>query len=436
MTAFPSPTLAVRASTILIAALSVAVPALVVRYAPPIAPQLPRSARLHRPPQRVVPATVVPPVEPVELVDLSLDDARAFNASVPFSRDANPAARRFVLQDASEDLARATDCLAAAVIYEAGNDPDGQRAVAQVVLNRLRHPAFPKTVCGVVFEGQERKTGCQFTFTCDGALTRWAPPAAMWTRARTIATAALTGAVYRPVGYATHYHTDWVVPYWQSSLDKIAAVKSHLFFRWSGWWGTPPAFNRHVDPVEPIIQKLAAFSDAHRLGGAVATAEAVSTDAAALAQALTAGLVAPPTTSGEPDSFLAALPANVSPDAYPQLAEKACGSRDRCRYLGWTDAKAVPKTAALDPQQIASMAFSYLRDRPASLERTLWNCTLFPHTRPGGCMRRQPTPVATPAPTALKTPQPSPTRGPLLLDGVRRASPRPTEPGAAPATAP
>ena len=99
------------------------------------------------------------------------------------------------------------------MVYEAGDDPAGQRAVAQVVLNRVRHPAFPKTVCGVVFEGQDRTTGCQFTFSCDGALTRWSPSPALWTAARQIATAALTGTVYRPVGYATHYHTDWVVPY-------------------------------------------------------------------------------------------------------------------------------------------------------------------------------------------------------------------------------
>ncbi|MDE8453312.1 cell wall hydrolase, partial [Klebsiella pneumoniae] len=97
-------------------------------------------------------------------------------ASVPFVEGPNPAARPFRLPGDAPQQARAIDCMAAAVLYEAGDDPVGQRAVAQVVINRVRHPAFPKTICGVVFQGSERPTGCQFTFTCDGALVRhhWA----------------------------------------------------------------------------------------------------------------------------------------------------------------------------------------------------------------------------------------------------------------------
>ena len=79
--------------------------------------------------------------------------------------------------------AQALECLASAVYYEAGNqDDDGERAVAQVVLNRVRHPAFPASVCGVVYEGSTRPTGCQFTFTCDGSLYRQ-PDADGWRRA-------------------------------------------------------------------------------------------------------------------------------------------------------------------------------------------------------------------------------------------------------------
>ena len=115
-----------------------------------------------------------PPVEPVQIYALGPEEARAFNAKIPFSRDPNPAARPFLFRGSDADLARATDCLAAAQLYEAGDDAIGEQAVAQVVLNRVRHPAFPKTVCGVVFQGQERRTGCQFTFTCDGAQPcRW-----------------------------------------------------------------------------------------------------------------------------------------------------------------------------------------------------------------------------------------------------------------------
>ncbi|MFT2129823.1 cell wall hydrolase, partial [Staphylococcus epidermidis] len=85
----------------------------------------------------------------------------------------------------------------------------GQASVAQVILNRMRHPAYPKTVCGVVFQGSERTTGCQFSFTCDGAMGR--PPSAEgWARARAVAASALNGFVAADVGMATHYHANYV----------------------------------------------------------------------------------------------------------------------------------------------------------------------------------------------------------------------------------
>jgi len=84
-----------------------------------------------------------------------------------------PAARALRAGGTALDQMRALTCLTQAVYYEAASEPDGgQRAVAQVVLNRVAHPAYPKTVCGVVYQGSERSTGCQFTFTCDGALAR------------------------------------------------------------------------------------------------------------------------------------------------------------------------------------------------------------------------------------------------------------------------
>ena len=118
------------------------------------------------------PAATVPATQ--DMPGLTPDQARLVNAAIPFATEASPAAKPFVLP-ASDliDQTRALDCLTAAVYYEAGGEPlAGQQAVAQVVLNRLRHPAFPKTVCGVVFEGSNLSTGCQFSFTCDGARAR------------------------------------------------------------------------------------------------------------------------------------------------------------------------------------------------------------------------------------------------------------------------
>ncbi len=217
------------------------------------------------------PSSAPPVVEPPRLYAIDADRARAVNAAVPFADRSNPAALPFRFTGGAGDLNRAIDCLAAAQYYEAGDDAVGERAVAQVVLNRVRHPAFPNTICGVIFQGQERRTGCQFTFSCDGALAR-TPSSAAWTRARTIASAAIGGAVFRPVGLATHYHTDWVVPYWSQSLDKTTKVGTHLFFRWSGWWGTPAAFVRGVSGVEPTVLRIARLSPAHRDETALATA--------------------------------------------------------------------------------------------------------------------------------------------------------------------
>ena len=408
-----------------IAALAIAVPALVVRYAPPVRVAPRQFAAM--PPKRVVPAAELPPVEPTRYVELSPDDARAYNADVPFADGPNPAARPFRFNGADEDRARATDCLAAAVIYEAGDDATGEKAVAQVILNRLRHPAFPKTVCGVVFEGSTRSTGCQFTFTCDGALTRWRPSTKGWARAQAVAAQALNGAVYRPVGYATHYHTDWVVPYWQSSLDKLAKVGTHLFFRWTGWWGTPPAFSRRPAGPEPAVAALYPITGV--------TPGELELDAAALAAPFGTEEFAP--VAGDPNSFLYTLPAGIPPALWPQLAARACGDRAQCKFSAWTDRAKTPAALPLAPQQIAAMSFSYLRDRTAGLERTLWNCELTPRPERTQCMKQQ---VFTPPPGQLVAAPPpiadmTPLRGPAELAGVRRR-PAPTPPGTAPAPAP
>jgi hypothetical protein len=162
-----------------------------------------------------------------------------------------PAARALTA-GSGQDLARALDCLTAAVYYEAASEPDdGQRAVAQVVLNRVAHPSFPKTVCGVVYQGSERTTGCQFTFACDGAMLR--PRAAwFWSRAQQVARAALAGYVFRPVGLATHYHTFAVHPVWDDAMNFIGQIGAHRFYRFPGVAGIPAAFRFTYAGGEPM----------------------------------------------------------------------------------------------------------------------------------------------------------------------------------------
>lgn len=195
---------------------------------------------------------------PDEIRPITPDEARAFNTALPFSTLPILSAKPFIMPaDKLEDYARALDCLTAAVYYEAASETAaGQAAVAQVVVNRMRHPAYPKTICGVVFQGSERKTGCQFSFTCDGAMSRPPSPEG-WARARLAAGGALNGFVASGVGMATHYHTDWVAPYWAERLVKMRQIGTHIFYRWGGGWGLPPAFTGRHAGVEPTIEKMA-----------------------------------------------------------------------------------------------------------------------------------------------------------------------------------
>lgn len=329
------------------------------------------------------PPTPAPPVEPVEYAEVAPDDAVAINAKVPFSTAPNPAARPLKLTGTPETLARSTDCLAAAAYYEAAAEgDDGMRAVAQVVINRLRHPAFPKSICGVVFQGSERTTGCQFTFTCDGSLAR-TPSIAGWKRAREIAEQALAGKVYKPVGHSTHYHTNWVVPYWSGSLDKVAQVGTHLFFRWTGWWGTPGAFRGRYEGTEPAIAKIAALSPAH----AGADGTQLATANAPVLELGKKGARSLDIVSAGGDAFVVVLDRKVNPNSLPALALSACGQKEFCKFMAWTDPAKAPKAFPIEVAEQRALSFSYLRNRSSGFEKMLWNCREFARSDASQCMK-------------------------------------------------
>lgn len=193
------------------------------------------------------------------------DKAVAINAAIPTSFESLSPAVPFNMGAAFANMGAhmtAVECLTSAVYFEAATESlTGQRAVAQVVLNRVRHPAYPNSVCGVVFQGSSRATGCQFTFTCDGSLSRQRNPM-LWRRAAQIAEEALAGRVEYAVGTATHYHTVYVVPYWQSSLTKVATVGAHIFYRWTGGTGRTAAFAQRYAEGEVLPTKLAALFNA------------------------------------------------------------------------------------------------------------------------------------------------------------------------------
>ena len=331
------------------------------------------------------PADIVPEVAPMELAPVTESDARAQNAEVALITKGFVAARPFVYAGSGDARLRARDCLAAAMIYEAGDDAKGQQAVGQVIINRARHPAFPKSICGVVFQGSERTTGCQFTFTCDGALNRRYSDAA-WTRARGNADLMLSGGTYPPVGLATHYHTDWVRPYWSDSLEKIAIVDTHLFFRWPGYWGTPGAFRGAVSGNDGPVAKMAALSPLHAIALGLPIDAAVGVDAnAAVGEARV--LVGAGETAGR-DTIYTQLDRKAAPESFVTTALRLCGDKPYCKFMGWTNPTLKPDSDAMSDTQRAAMTFSYLRDDKAGFEKALWNCSEYKRDDVRQCMKR------------------------------------------------
>lgn len=202
--------------------------------------------------------------EQAELV-VQGETAQERNALIPVSGGSRGVASSFkAIPLNSGAYNTALTCMTQAIYYEAANEPrQGKRAVAQVVLNRLKHPAYPNTVCGVVYEGVNDPV-CQFSFTCDGALLR-KPLARQWSESREVAKAALAGEVEASVGTATHYHADYVVPRWAFTLAKIEKIGTHIFYRFPGGAGSDRAFTRRWAGYEGIPA-----IDADRLRGLLA----------------------------------------------------------------------------------------------------------------------------------------------------------------------
>ena len=339
---------------------------------------------MARPHPVAPPAEVVPDAPPMELAPVTEADARTQNAEIPLVTKGFVAPRPFVYAGGGDAKARARDCLAAAMLYEAGDDAKGQQAVGQVVINRARHPAFPKSICGVVFQGSERTTGCQFTFTCDGALARRYSDAA-WQRARNNADLMLSGGTYPAVGLATHYHTDWVRPYWSDSLEKIAIVDTHLFFRWPGYWGTPGAFRGAVSGSDGPVAKLAAISPLHAIAlGLPADVASVDANAAVGEARVVIG-------AGEAvgrDTIYTQLDRKAAPESFVTTALRLCGDKPYCKFMGWTNPVLKPDSDAMSDTQRAAMSFSYLRDDKAGFEKALWNCSEYKRDDVRQCMKR------------------------------------------------
>ena len=129
-------------------------------------------------------------------------------------------------------------CLAEAVYFEARGEPvQGQAAVAQVVLNRVRNPAYPGTICGVVYQNDDWRNRCQFSFACDGIKDK-INSIGHYRVAKDVAMAVTAGKIWlETVGSSTHYHATYVRPKWARTMKKLTKIGQHIFYRtYGGGW--------------------------------------------------------------------------------------------------------------------------------------------------------------------------------------------------------
>jgi spore germination cell wall hydrolase CwlJ-like protein len=213
-------------------------------------------------------------VQGTALIDQDEQSAQARNAGIPLAArlsDRMAPFRSISAQSAS--YATALDCMTEAIYFEAANESvAGKRGVAQVILNRVAHPAYPSSVCGVIYQGW-RDPVCQFSYTCDGALAR-RPLPDLWRQSREVARAALDGYVEERVGTATHYHADYVLPYWAYRLEKVHVEGRHIFYRLPGRAGRSANFSAHWNGREfkPTFDPARyAQADAEELGDDMGT---------------------------------------------------------------------------------------------------------------------------------------------------------------------
>ncbi|KQT69639.1 MULTISPECIES: cell wall hydrolase [unclassified Aureimonas] len=166
-------------------------------------------------------------------------------------KDTGPAGRDFVPPLGRDDHAWAATplpasafsakeqtCLATGIYFEArGESEEGQAAVAQVILNRVRNPTYPKTICGVVYQNKTWRNRCQFSFACDAIKDRILNKRA-YALAKEIAGKVSEGKIWlADVGSSTHYHATYVHPRWANAMQEVDKIGRHIFYRtYGGGW--------------------------------------------------------------------------------------------------------------------------------------------------------------------------------------------------------
>jgi hypothetical protein len=199
--------------------------------------------------------------------------------------------------------------------------------------------------------------------------------------------------VFSPVGYATHYHTDWVAPNWSSEMDKLVELHSHLFFRWRGWWGQPRAFRGFYagpEVLDPRVLKLARVGQSAE-GKLDNRLEAVRNEDAPGLVPTMVNLSPPPggnvvkVSDNALGTYLLQLDPAAYPGGYAVAAWNICKGRSPCRVLGWRNPANVPVALPLKGDWRSTLSFSFERSA-ANVEAAYWNCHEIMRANPTQCL--------------------------------------------------
>ncbi len=278
---------------------------------------------------------------------------------------------------------KAAECLANAAWYEAGNDPIGQRAVMQTVINRVNHSAYPNSVCGVIFEGSHLSTGCQFTFTCDGSLGARRPSARALASAKARAEEALRGEVDESIGTATHYHADYVYPYWADRLDRIAIVGPHIFYKFRGSSGTLRS-RSHLEG-EADFNELAARKS--RSSKAIEAVSGASVDVVELTAGAMADIAVSETVREvSRNAFYIAVGDSRAAGRWAVSALEKCRGRNDCQVIGYENETAALRNRRSDLSDRQRPLFLFVRDKASGMEISLWDCQRVSRNKASQCL--------------------------------------------------
>lgn len=294
----------------------------------------------------------------------------------------------FIFQGSATDKGLAANCLATAAWYEAGDDAEGQRAVVQVVLNRVRDPSFPNSVCGNVFQGYQRTTGCQFSFTCDGSMLRRKPSEAAWGRALALSERALAGEVDTQVHNATHFHADYVNPWWNAYMRPIAKVGAHIFYVRNGARGILPgsAGTLSAEFAIPDVSKRRVASSGEGAQASDTAGFVIPGLGESRTTAVEPGFEVAPITVARTTAKIFQVDAQGQNGRWALAGLGACKAQKSCVAIAYGNGETVRASRDMEAKDLSRPLFVFVRDAASGMDVALWDCDRVSRPSANDCL--------------------------------------------------